>query len=115
MVFRAAHSNPDATVALINDPFMDINYMAYLLIHDSVQGRFPGTVEAGDGCLVVDGVTIKVSAEKDPASIPWGANGADYVCESTGVFTTTEKCEAHLKGGAKKVVISAPPIRAALA
>jgi glyceraldehyde 3-phosphate dehydrogenase len=81
----------------------------YLFKYDSVHGVYPGTVEAKDGCLVIDGQAVKVFAERDPASIPWGAAGATYVCESTGVFTTGEKATAHVKGGAKKVIISAPP------
>nr|BBL45181.1 glyceraldehyde-3-phosphate dehydrogenase [Pleurotus salmoneostramineus] len=95
-------------VVAINDPFIDLDYMVYMLKYDSVHGRFKGTVEAKDGKLVVDGKAISVFAEKDPAAIPWGSVGADYVVESTGVFTTKEKAGAHLKGGAKKVIISAP-------
>ena len=81
----------------------------YLLQYDSVHKRYPGTASRGDGCLIVDGKTIKVFAEKDPASIPWGASGADYVCESTGVFTEKAKAALHIGGGCKKVIISAPP------
>ncbi|CAN0099510.1 unnamed protein product [Pylaiella littoralis] len=109
MVFRAAFAHPDATVVAINDPFMDLEYMRYLLIHDSVHGRFPGTVEVKDGGLVVDGTSITVFTATDPAEIPWASKGADYVCESTGFFTTAEKAKAHVAGGAKKVFISAPP------
>jgi len=109
LVARAAIKNPKTSVVLINDPFMELDYMAYLFKYDSVHGVWDGEVVAKDGCLVVDGVRIEVSAEKDPASIPWGKCGADYVCESTGVFVTSEKASAHLKGGAKKVIISAPP------
>ena len=76
--------------------------------YDSVHGRFKGHVEAKDGKLIVEGKAISVFAEKDPSNIPWGSVGAEYIVESTGVFTTTEKASAHLKGGAKKVVISAP-------
>ena len=82
--------------------------MVYMLKYDTVHGRFDGSVEAKDGKLVVNGHAIAVSAERDPTSIPWGSAGADYVVESTGVFTTTEAASAHLKGGAKKVIISAP-------
>lgn len=109
LVCRAAIKNPEVKVVLINDPFMDTEYMAYLFKYDSVHGVWKGTVEHTADSIIVDGVKIAVSAEKDPASIPWGKNGADYVCESTGVFTTSEKCQGHLKGGAKKVIISAPP------
>jgi len=113
LVTRAALANPDVQVKAINDPFMDLKYMVYQLKYDSVHKRFPGeiaTKEAdGKEFLVVDGSEIQVFHEKDPASIPWGATGSTYVCESTGVFTAQEKAELHLKGGAKKVIISAPP------
>jgi len=82
--------------------------MVYMFKYDSVHGRFKGTVEAKDGKLVINGKSIDVYAERDPAAITWSASGAEYIVESTGVFTTTEKASAHLKGGAKKVVISAP-------
>ncbi|KAK2462659.1 hypothetical protein APHAL10511_005392 [Amanita phalloides] len=82
--------------------------MVYMFKYDSVHGRFNGSVEAKDGKLVINQKAITVFAEKDPAAIPWSSAGAEYVVESTGVFTTTEKASAHLKGGAKKVVISAP-------
>merc|ERR1719238_1076322 len=108
LVFRAGMANPKVNVVAINDPFMDLDYMVYLLKYDSVHKRYPGEVSTKDGNLVVDGQTIKIFAEKDPASIPWGAAGADIVCESTGVFTGKEKAGLHLGGGAKKVIISAP-------
>merc|ERR1711953_843505 len=113
LVFRASIHNPDITVKAVNDPFMDLKYMVYQLKYDSVHGKFPGTIaikeDAGKEFLVVNGADIQIFHEKDPASIPWGASGADYICESTGVFTAQEKAELHLKGGAKKVIISAPP------
>jgi len=113
LVFRAAVANPDITVKAVNDPFMDLKYMVYQLKYDSVHGKFPGTIaikeDAGKEFLVVNGADIQIFHEKDPASIPWGASGAEYICESTGVFTAQEKAELHLKGGAKKVIISAPP------
>jgi len=113
LVTRAALANPSCTVKAINDPFMELDYMVYMLKYDSVHKKFEGTVAAKrDGnkeFLVVDGVDICIFHEKDPASIPWGAAGANYICESTGVFTAQEKAELHIKGGAKKVIISAPP------
>lgn len=108
IVYRNALELQDLDVVAINDPFIDLDYMVYMFKFDSVHGRFKGTIEAQDGKLVVNGKHIAVYAERDPANIPWAAVGADYVVESTGVFTTTEKASAHLKGGAKKVVISAP-------
>jgi len=108
LVFRAAQERNDIQVVAVNDPFMDVDYMVYMLKYDSVHGPFQGTAEAKDGKLVVNGKDVKFFAEKDPADIAWGAAGADYVVESTGVFTTIEKASAHFKGGAKKVVISAP-------
>lgn len=113
LVFRAASANSDVTVKGVNDPFMDLEYMVYQLKYDSVHKRFPGTIASktveGKEFLVVNGSEIAVFHEKDPASIPWGEIGATYVCESTGVFTQKEKAELHIKGGAKKVIISAPP------
>jgi len=113
LVFRAAMANPEVQVKAVNDPFMDLTYMVYQLKYDSVHGTFPGTIstkeEGGKEFLVVNGTEIQIFHEKDPAAIGWGATGAEYVCESTGVFTAKEKAELHLKGGAKKVIISAPP------
>ncbi|KAG5220262.1 glyceraldehyde phosphate dehydrogenase [Salix suchowensis] len=85
-------------------------FKVYMFKYDSVHGRYKGSIEAKDGKLIVEGKPIHIFAEKDPANIPWGSVGADYVVESTGVFTTIDKASAHLKGGAKKVVISAPPL-----
>jgi glyceraldehyde 3-phosphate dehydrogenase len=104
----ARQGRTDARVVAINDPFMDPEYMAYMLQYDTVHGRFKGTVAAVDGNLVVNGQTIRIFAEKEPAKIPWGASGVDVVCESTGVFTEIATAGLHLQGGAKKVVISAP-------
>jgi glyceraldehyde 3-phosphate dehydrogenase len=113
LVFRAALSNPEAQVVAINEPFMDLAYMVYQLKYDSVHKRYPGTVSSkkdGDkDILVVDGKEIRVFREKDPSAIPWGEAGAMYVCESTGIFTEKAKAELHIKGGAKRVIISAPP------
>ena len=108
LVFRAALTNPAVEVTGINDPFIDLEYMKYMLVYDSIHGRFKGCVETKDGKLVVDGKEIAVFAHRDPAEIPWSSCGAEYIVESTGVFTTTGKASAHFKGGAKKVVISAP-------
>jgi len=109
LVFRAAMANPEVEVVAVNDPFMDLEYMVYMLKYDSVHKMYPGTVEKGEGCLIVDGKTVKIFTDKDPASIPWGSAGADYVCESTGVFCDKPKASLHLGGGCKKVIISAPP------
>jgi len=110
-VFRSTFlGNKDkATAVAINDPFMSVDYLMYLLKYDSVHGRFPFTVEKADGGIKVDGQLVKVFHETDPTKIGWGTSGADYVCESTGVFLTQEKGSLHLQGGAKKVVLSAPP------
>jgi glyceraldehyde 3-phosphate dehydrogenase len=105
---RNALLDEKINVVAVNDPFIDLDYMVYMFKYDSVHGRYKGTVEAKDGKLIIDGKSITVFAEKDPANIQWGSVGAEYIVESTGVFTTTEKASAHLKGGAKKVIISAP-------
>ena len=108
LVCRAAIESKKANVVAINEPFMDLEYMVYNMKYDSVHGKFQGTVEHDGTCLIINGQKIVVSHEKDPASIKWGASNVDYVCESTGVFTTSDKCAGHLAGGAKKVIISAP-------
>ncbi len=109
LVFRAAVSQPDKfEVVGINDPFIDLDYMVYMVKYDTIHGKFDGCVKAENGKLVVNGKEISVFAEKNPADIKWSSCGAEYVVESTGVFCTTEKASAHLQGGAKKVVISAP-------
>jgi len=108
LVLRASLTHPNAQVVAVNDPFMDVAYMVYLFKFDSTHGRYKGTVEEKDGKLIIDGREIAVYAKRDPAEIPWGTHGADYVVESTGVFTTSDKASAHIKGGAKHVVISAP-------
>ncbi|MDD8046256.1 MAG: type I glyceraldehyde-3-phosphate dehydrogenase [Verrucomicrobiota bacterium] len=108
LVFRAAIARNDIQVVGINDPFLDPDYMLYLLKYDSVHGRFKGEADIKDGKLVVNGQTIAVSKEMQPANIKWGECGADYVVESAGVFLTKEKAQGHIDGGAKKVVMSAP-------
>ncbi len=108
LVFRVAMNKADQVeVVGIND-LIDVEYMAYMLRYDSVHGQFKGTVEVKDGKLVVNGHAIRVTAEKDPAALRWNEVGADYVVESTGLFLTKEKAEAHLQAGAKYVIMSAP-------
>ncbi len=108
LVFRVAVDNPEIEVMGINDPFIDLDYMTYMLRYDTVHGKFCGEIGTKDGKLVVNGRQISVYAEKDPAAIPWKACGAEYIVESTGVFTSADKAGAHLAAGAKKVIISAP-------
>ncbi|KXN85920.1 Glyceraldehyde-3-phosphate dehydrogenase, partial [Leucoagaricus sp. SymC.cos] len=108
IVLRNALELNDVNVVAVNDPFIDLAYMVYMFKYDSVHGRFSGTVEAKDGKLIINGKALTVYAERDPGAIPWSSVGAEYIVESTGVFTTIEKASAHLKGGAKKVIISAP-------
>ncbi|MDR3012282.1 MAG: type I glyceraldehyde-3-phosphate dehydrogenase [Chitinispirillales bacterium] len=107
LVFRAAMEKPEIEIVGIND-LISVDYMAYMLRYDSTHGRFSGTVEAKDGKLVVNGKAIRVTAEKDPANLKWNEVGAEYIVESTGLFLTKETCEAHIKAGAKRVVMSAP-------
>jgi glyceraldehyde 3-phosphate dehydrogenase len=113
LVFRAGMGNSDVTVKAVNDPFMELEYMVYQLQYDSVHGQFKGTLKSekrgNDEFLIVNGQSVQVFHEKDPAAIPWGACGANYVCESTGVFTERAKASLHITGGAQKVLISAPP------
>ncbi|NNE31670.1 MAG: type I glyceraldehyde-3-phosphate dehydrogenase [Winogradskyella sp.] len=107
IVFRATVKRDDVEVVAIND-LLDVDHLAYLLKYDSVHGRFDGTVEVKDGHLVVDGKTVRVTAERDPKNLKWDEVGADVVAECTGIFTTLETADYHLQAGAKKVVISAP-------
>ncbi|MDR2359577.1 MAG: type I glyceraldehyde-3-phosphate dehydrogenase [Prevotellaceae bacterium] len=108
LVFRAAiEERNDIEVVGIND-LIDVNYMAYMLRYDSIHGQFKGSIEVKDGHLVVNGHSIRVTAEKDPANLKWNEVGAEYVVESTGLFLTKEKAEAHIQAGAKRVVMSAP-------
>jgi len=108
LVLRAAAKNPKIEVVGVNDPFINVDYMSYMFKYDTVHGRYPGTVETVDGKFMVDGKEIVVFKEMDPSNIAWGTCGAEYVVESTGVFLSLEKAAAHFKGGAKKVVVSAP-------
>jgi len=107
LVMRACVEK-EAEVVAINDPFIDLEYMAYMFKYDSTHGRFNGEVHVEDGKLVINGKHITVFSERDPTNIKWGDSGAFYVVESTGVFTTIDKASKHLEGGAKKVIISAP-------
>ena len=104
---RAANKNQNVEIVAINDLVPSEN-LAYLLKYDSTHGRFDGDVQAGQDCLVVDGKTIECFSERNPGDLPWNKMNIDYVIESTGLFTTSEKAEEHLKAGAKKVIISAP-------
>ena len=107
LVFRAAMAKDNVEVVGIND-LISVEYMAYMLRYDTMHGQFKGTIEVKDGNLVVNGQSIRVTAEKDPANLKWNEVGAEYVVESTGLFLTKEKAEAHIKAGAKRVVMSAP-------
>jgi glyceraldehyde 3-phosphate dehydrogenase len=107
LVFRAAVRRDDVEIVAIND-LIDVEYMAYMLKYDTVHGRFDGDVRVEDGHLVVNGKKIRVTAEKDPGELKWNEVGAEYVVESTGLFLTKEKAGAHVKAGARRVVLSAP-------
>merc|ERR1719226_465959 len=106
-VARIAMDREDFVLKHINSP-MSPEYMKYLLEHDTVHGRFDGTVEMTEGGLKINGLPVTLSATRDPTEIPWTKAGVEYVCESTGAFTTTEGCMKHVEGGAKKVIIPAP-------
>uniref|UniRef100_A0A3P8SV14 glyceraldehyde-3-phosphate dehydrogenase (phosphorylating) n=1 Tax=Amphiprion percula TaxID=161767 RepID=A0A3P8SV14_AMPPE len=109
LVTRAAATGGKVEVVAINDPFIDLDYMVYMFKYDSTHGVFKhGEVKAEGGKLIIGKMSIMVFHERDPANIKWSDAGVDYVVESTSVFTTIEKASAHLKGGAKMVVISAP-------
>jgi glyceraldehyde 3-phosphate dehydrogenase len=106
-VARIAMKDPEVDLKLINCSY-DADYMAYMLKYDSTHGTYPGTIEADGDSLVIDGHKVQLSHTRDPAEIPFGAAGAEYVCESTGVFLTQDKVQAHFSAGAKKVIFSAP-------
>ena len=106
-VFRAACERSDVEVVGIND-LIDVDYMAYMLKYDSTHGRFSGTVDVADGNLIVNGKTVRITAERDPANLKWNEINADYIVESTGLFLTDETARKHIAAGAKKVVLSAP-------
>lgn len=107
IAFRIAAANENVEIVGIND-LLDVTHLAYLLKYDSVHGKFDGTVEVSDGNLVVNGKTIRITAERNPEDLKWDAVGADIVMDCTGIFTTLDKASSHLKAGARKVVISAP-------
>ena len=107
LVFRESTKRDGVEVVAIND-LLDVEHLAYLLQYDSVHGKFDGTVKVKDGNLVVNGKTVRITAERDPKNLKWDAVGADIVAECTGIFTNLEKAQYHIDGGAKKVVISAP-------
>jgi glyceraldehyde 3-phosphate dehydrogenase len=107
LVFRAAVDNPNIEIVGIND-LIDVEYMKYMLTYDSTHGKFNGEAEVKDGQLVVNGKTIRVTAERNPADLKWGDVGAEYVVESTGLFLTKESAQGHVDAGAKRVVMSAP-------
>ena len=107
LVFRAAQTRNDIEVVGIND-LLDVDYIAYMLKYDTIHGQFKGTIEVKDGKLVVNGKSIRITAEKNPADLKWGEIGAEYVVESTGLFLTKEKAKGHIDAGAKYVVMSAP-------
>lgn len=110
LMLREAAGRKDCEVVAVNDPFVDVAYAKYMLQYDTMHGRFNGTIEADADkkLLIVNGKKIQFFAEKDPAMIPWGKVGAEVVAEATGVFTSSEACQAHINAGAKKVVITAP-------
>jgi len=108
IVMRNAIEHGDIEVTAVNDPFIDLEYMVYMFKYDSTHGRFKGSCEVKDGKLYINDKPVTVFNERDPAEIKWSSAGAEYVIEATGVFTTIDKAGAHLKGGAKKVIISAP-------
>ncbi|KAF6086151.1 hypothetical protein HJG60_008357 [Phyllostomus discolor] len=112
LVTRAAFYSGKVDIVAINDFFIDLNYMVYMFQYDSTHGKFIGTVKAKNGKFVINGKSISIFQERDPANINWGDAGAEYVVESTGVFTTMEMIGTHLKGRTKRVIISTPSVDA---
>ena len=108
LVMRVSLERDNVDVVAVNDPFIDVEYMKYMLTYDTIHGKYKADIKVEGNDLVINGKTVKVFNCMEPSEIPWGDVGVEYVVESSGVFTTTEKASAHLKGGAKKVVISAP-------
>lgn len=110
LVLRASFENPRGlSISAVNDPFMDPKYLKYLLEYDSAHTHFPHRVELWEHGVTIDGQKIRLYNETDPAKIPWGEHNVATVCESTGKFLDTAGCQKHIQGGAKKVIISAPP------
>ncbi len=107
IAFRVAAKRDNVEIVAIND-LLDVEHLAYMLKYDSVHGRFDGTVDVKDGALIVNGKTIRITAERNPEDLKWDAVGVDVVLDCTGIFTTLDKAQAHIKAGAKKVAISAP-------
>jgi glyceraldehyde 3-phosphate dehydrogenase len=108
LVARVAAAHPEIELVGINDPFLDADYMRYLFVHDSIHGQWSGEVSVVDGDLQLGSSRAKVYSKREPAEIPWGALGAEVVIESTGVFLEVADAEKHIKGGAKKVIVTAP-------
>ncbi|SBV92333.1 glyceraldehyde-3-phosphate dehydrogenase A [uncultured Eubacteriales bacterium] len=108
LVFRAGLSNPNLEFVAINDPFMSPDYMAYMLKYDTIHGQYKGEISYDDSSITVDGKKILFFAEKDPANIPWGKVGVEYVVDATGIFHAKDKAQAHIDAGAKKVIYSGP-------
>ena len=109
LVCRAAFESGRLDIVAINEPFMDLDYMIYQFKYDTAHGKWSGEVSKTEGMLVINGKKIKVFTKKDPAEIPWKDCGVDIVAECSGAFLSSELCQKHISGGAKKVVISAPP------
>jgi len=108
LVMRAICKRTDVVVVAVNDPFLEPDYMQYLFMHDTVHGKFQGTVSHTKDTLIINGKEVKVFNKREPAEIPWGANDVDVVVEASGIFLEVNQCESHLKGGAKKVIVTAP-------
>ena len=108
LVFRAGLSDPNLEFVAINDPFMSPDYMAYMLRYDTIHGQFKGEISYDENSITVNGKKVLFFAEKDPANIPWGKVGVEYVVDATGIFHSKEKAQAHIDAGAKKVVFSGP-------
>ncbi len=109
LVCRIAMEREDVEIVAINNPFTEIDYLLYLFKHDSVHGTYDKSISIDGNCIIIDGKRIVVYGETEPSKIPWANHDIDVVCESSGIFTTTEMAKSHIAAGAKKVIISAPP------